>query len=283
VTSKYLQDCFERKIIFFTGKGGVGKSTLAWATATAVRRTGRRVLLASWSPFDPVTKSELASDGLEFLVLDPMTCFREYALLTVKFERLYDLVFENRVLKAFIVSAPGLADTVIAGKLDNLYETRAYDLIVVDLPSSGHTLSFFQSPTGIQRIFAVGPVNRDTTKICEHFKSPDCRLDFVSIPEDLSLTENKELKTKMEQVFPMNFGFLHLNLMTPRFDLPPASTFPAPGPQLQRQEYSVLLQRDDEARETAKDFKLPVIEMNRLDESDSSRVVSTIARHLEET
>jgi hypothetical protein len=280
VSSPFIQDCLTRKIIFFTGKGGVGKSTVTWATASLLRKAGRRVLVTSWSPFDEHHQpAQVADLGVEYLYLETMACFREYALLTLKFEKVYDVVFDNRILRAFIASAPGLSDTVIAGKIENLHLSGNYDHILVDLPSSGHTLSFFQSPLGVSHVFSMGSVHKDTARICAFFQSAECRLDFVSIPEDLSLTENLELKAKLTEVFPLSFGYLHLNLMTPPFDLPPTEQLPEAARQA-AEDYRKHRQHDDEAREIAKGFHLPVIENERVAIEDESKIAERVADRL---
>ncbi len=217
----YLDDCLRRSVIFFTGKGGVGKSTLAVATALACVARGAKVTLAQWSPYeDSEAPSTLPFSGVRWLPLETLGAFREYALHIVKFEKLYEVVFDNRVLKTFIKAAPGLSETVIAGKLWDTVDNKEQDLLIVDLPSSGHTLSFFQSPLGIQKIFQFGFVNENTKKICRLFSDPKTRLDLVTLPEELPVTECAELKTKLEKMHPFHFGFLHVNQCTPKFSIP---------------------------------------------------------------
>ncbi len=280
--SRYLQDTLARKIVFFTGKGGVGKTSTAWATALAAKRAGKRVIVAAWDPLDlariPAGNSLLS--GIESLVLDTRTCFREYALLTVKFEKLYDIVFENHVLRTFIDTAPGISDTVIAGKLENLVETHEYDLVVVDLPSSGHTLSFFQSPLGIRKIFSVGSVHRDVVRILDLFQGPKARLDFVSIPEELSVTENAELKKKLSNVFPMSFGFLHMNQLIPPFDLPTAELLPASLRGCRRQ-YEEKGRLQAEAVISAATLELPMMKYFRSALPESLMVIDKLSLEME--
>lgn len=80
---------FRTRHVFFTGKGGVGKTTLSCATAVALAGQGKRVLLLSTDPASnlaEVLQTELTSEpkpvpgagGLHALNLDPMAAAAEY-------------------------------------------------------------------------------------------------------------------------------------------------------------------------------------------------------------
>lgn len=212
----YLDDSTRRKVIFLTGKGGVGKSTLAWATALACKRRGKRTAVVGWKPLGKEVPVEDRGDfGIPWIGLDTLTASREYALQIIRFEKLYDTVLDNKVLRTFVLAAPGLADAVMAGKIWDLYQKDEYDTIVVDMPSSGHAKSFFKSPLGLQKIFKVGFIARDAERVLKLFRAPDVRLDLVALPEELPLVECRELKQSLEALHPFSWGYLHLNQCLP--------------------------------------------------------------------
>jgi hypothetical protein len=220
-TSEYLEDCLSRRLIFFTGKGGVGKTTLAWATALACRRRGRRVVVASWNPLGSDSiEPPFQSAGIESVHLETLSAFREYTLHLIRFDTLYNAVFDNYVLKTFVMVAPGLSETVIAGKVWDLFQRDTIDLVIVDLPSSGHAVSFFNSPIGVRKIFTVGFVSRETDKILGMFQSDLSRVDLVTLPEELPLVESRQLKEDLQRLQPFHFGYLHVNQCTPHLPLP---------------------------------------------------------------
>lgn len=217
----FVEDCLTRQVIFVTGKGGVGKSTVAWAMALACRKQNARVTVASWNPLDsPTGGAPTDTEGVRYLPLDANGCFREYASRILKFETLYNVIFENHVLQTFIRATPGIAETVLAGKIWDLWEKREQDLLIVDLPSSGHAVSFFQSPLGVHKIFAIGFVHKESEKIVKMLKARTTRIDLVALPEELPVVEGVQLKQKLVETYPFNFGFLHLNQCTPDFPLP---------------------------------------------------------------
>lgn len=278
---RYLDDTLRRKIVFFTGKGGVGKSTLCYATALACRAAGRRPLVAVWDPFESAP-GEHPLDALKVdrLRLEALTCFKEYALLTLKFEKIYDAVFDNQVLKTFIRTTPGVADGVIAGKLWDVAQKNDYDVILVDLPSTGHAFSFFKSPKGIRKIFTLGAIHRQAAQICDYFESEKTRVDFVSLPEELPLTEAKLLVKGLKEVLSLNYGFFFLNQVVPRFQLPPNESLPENLRSLEAL-YQARWKNDDAAQSMVRGLELPVISLPLDVIASYTDLVLDIAKRLE--
>ncbi len=278
----YLQDTLKRRLIFFTGKGGVGKSSLAWATAVAARKRGLKVAVCGWNPYGESAPPVPISDPyIQWVPLTTVGCFREYALHIVKFETLYDAVFDNPVLKTFLLAAPGLSETVIAGKIWDLWDHGKMDLILVDLPSSGHAASFFKSPLGVQKVFAFGVVHRNTQKICKMFGAPSVRLDLVTLPEELPVTEATELKQQLAALHPFTWGFLHLNRCTPEMPLP------AQHQGMSKDALSCLafhqgrLAEEQEALAKIPRLGMPTIRLHRLASEERAETVHRLAAALE--
>lgn len=280
---RYLDDTLSRKVVFFTGKGGVGKSSVAWATALAARARGKRAAVVSWSPYDDAAKPRSLQNDVEWLALNAMDCFREYALQILKFDTVFDLAFDNHVFRTFIRAAPGVADTVLAGKIWDLYDRGEYDLLAVDLPSSGHSASFFQSPLGVEKLFRIGFVHRDAQKIAAMFRSRDCRVDLVCLPEELSVVESRQLKEKLETILPFHFGFTHFNQCAPELDLPPAPAKGAiPPAAISCLEWHLArLEAEKESESTAKQLGLPLVRLARETEGETAAIVRAIAERLE--
>lgn len=278
--SRYIEDSLSRRVIFFTGKGGVGKSSLAWATALACRRQGKKVLVVSWSAFDTEARPFFTDlEGVESITLDALTCFREYALLLLKFEKLYDAVFDNFVLNAFVQAAPGVSETVIAGKIWHLSETGGYDLIVIDLPSSGHALSFFQSPLGVKKVFSVGFVSKETEKILALFRSPSTRVDFVTLPEELPMVECLELKNKLADLHALHFGWVHVNQVTPTFPLPTEGSVTAAARECVAQ-HAARVARDGAGLAMVENFKINVRKIPRIVSPKAKAIVHLISERM---
>jgi anion-transporting ArsA/GET3 family ATPase len=274
--SPYLNDCLKRKVLFFTGKGGVGKSSLAWATALACKKAGARVTLASWSAFTETAPPEwLISRGIRWERLETMACFKEYVVKHFKVEPLFNLVFDNRIFRSFVLAAPGLAETIVAGKIWDLVDAREQDL-----PASGHAVSFFHSTVGVQKIFPMGFVHEQTTKILQLWKSKDCRVDIVSLPEEMPMTESVELKQKLLDVLDMNLGFFVVNRCLPNVNLSQPVVVSSPL-ELVRAEYTQRSAEEKSLLTTAAETGLPLVTIPSLVEETLEGLILQIESQLE--
>ena len=106
----------DKRFWVVSGKGGVGKSSVAAALALASARAGRRTLvcevnadervapLLGHRPVGPeVAKLE---ENLWAVDMRPQEAMRQYVLMTLKLEALYRAVFENRLIRNFLRSSP---------------------------------------------------------------------------------------------------------------------------------------------------------------------------------
>ena len=148
------------RVLFFTGKGGMGKTTLACATAVGLAARGRRVLLVSTDPasnLDEVLETALGEeprpvagvDGLYAANVDPEAAAREYR------ERLvgpYRGVLPETALRSMEESLSGACTVEIAAfdaftrLLADAEATSVYDNVIFDTAPTGHTLRLLSLP-----------------------------------------------------------------------------------------------------------------------------------------
>ena len=155
-----LRELSERKILFFGGKGGVGKTTCASAVALSASRRGKRVLLVSTDPahstsdiFETAfTSSEREiSPGLSGLEIDVDLELRRYV---DRVKEQIAKVFSLEILRKserqieLAASMPGAESVALFDRMTELMIDRkeVYDLIVFDTAPTGHTLRLLQSP-----------------------------------------------------------------------------------------------------------------------------------------
>lgn len=206
----------QKQVLFFTGKGGVGKSAIACASALLAQRLGRKVFLISWNPFDTQARHyPFSSLGITQLVVDGPSCFKEYARGILKLEKMVDWVLDHKIISAFVSAAPGLSETVIAGKVWDLTDKFPDALVLVDLPSSGHAYSFFSSPIALRRLFRMGIVHREIERICALFQSEKTAIQLVSLPEELPVQETIEFISKIKLLGEFHFTPIFLNQCLP--------------------------------------------------------------------
>jgi len=150
----------DRQVVFFGGKGGVGKTTCSSAFALAASRRGRRVLLVSTDPAHSTSdifeqhigpdEREIAS-GLWALEIDAV---HEAARYVGGVKRDVERMFAPSVIRQayrqidMAAASPGLSEVALLDRMIDLIVSReaAYDLIVFDTAPTGHTVQLLRMP-----------------------------------------------------------------------------------------------------------------------------------------
>jgi len=200
----------ERKLVVISGKGGVGRTTVAAALAFAAASRGKRVLVAETQGHGRLgrllgcngplgTDVTRINDNIDAVNMTPVAALREYGLMALRIEALYKVVFENRPVRAFLAAVPGLYAYSMLGKA--WYHTtemqglrRRYDLVILDAPASGHAVTMMKIPRAVVTTMPKGPLTRDAQSIYNLLTSPaDSAFVVVTLPEELPAREAVEL------------------------------------------------------------------------------------------
>jgi len=151
---------FDREVLFFGGKGGVGKTTCAAAAALAASRLGRKVLLVSTDPAHSTSDIFERPIGPEPVPLQPNLWGLEIDAATesVRYvaevkERVRQL-FGHSILKEaykqidLAASMPGAEEVALFDRMGGLIrgEDTRFDLVVFDTAPTGHTLRLIRMP-----------------------------------------------------------------------------------------------------------------------------------------
>lgn len=155
-----MRHLFDRRILFFGGKGGVGKTTCSAALALAASREGRRVLLVSTDPahstsdifetrIGPAEREILPR--LRALEIDPDEAARRYvdeakARLSGFFSPSVVQAAARQIEAA--ASMPGVADAALFDRMAEIVATAdtTADLVVFDTAPTGHSLRLLRMP-----------------------------------------------------------------------------------------------------------------------------------------
>jgi anion-transporting ArsA/GET3 family ATPase len=203
----------EKRLILVCGKGGVGRSTVAARIAAACARRGRKTLLFEASAADrfgayfgrPAVGTDLVPLGPNLWAINtnPAAALHEYGLMILKFETVYEMVFENKLTKAFLRAIPGLDDYSVIGKAwyHTTEEKRGqpvWDTVVFDMPASGHSQSMLRIPWVIIDTVPEGPLTRDARDLQALLRDQArTALVLVSLAEEMPANEARELQDKL--------------------------------------------------------------------------------------
>jgi anion-transporting ArsA/GET3 family ATPase len=204
---------YDRRLILVVGKGGVGRTTVAAAIASEAAKRGKKTLLVETNANDRLgtyfAKPPVGSDivqlapNLSAVNTNPAAALAEYGLMILRFKTVYEMVFENRVTKAFLRAIPGLDDYSILGKVwyataDEKKGKPVWDLVVFDMPASGHSVSMLRVPWVITDTVPEGPLTRDARTIKELLTDPArTAAVLVTLAEEMPVNEALELEGKL--------------------------------------------------------------------------------------
>jgi anion-transporting ArsA/GET3 family ATPase len=229
----YKMSLLDKRLIFITGKGGVGKSTVSAALGMAAARRGKRTMICEVAHQERIShlferqgvgyhETEIAPNLFAFSI-DPQRALEEYLLLQIRIKPLYDLLFKNRIFTYFAAATPGLRELVTVGKVWELSQLDRrvkrggkYDLVLVDAPATGHGLGLLRTPKTFGEIARVGPVKRQADTIYEFIT--DSRLTgvcAVAWPEEMPVNETLDLERRLQSELGMPLDRIIMNGVYP--------------------------------------------------------------------
>ncbi len=187
----------ERKLIVVTGKGGVGKSTIASALGLLGARAGRRTALAcvgesGWSD------DLLADTGVETVALNPE---RDLLAWTRRLGGSISgrLLSSSATFQYFAAAAPGAKELVSLVRVAELCEGgEAYDLVILDAPATGHALAMLAAPSTFTAIVRSGPLAEQGERVGELLASARASA-YVAVAHatEMAVSETLELERQL--------------------------------------------------------------------------------------
>jgi anion-transporting ArsA/GET3 family ATPase len=223
----------DRRLLYVTGKGGVGKTTVAAAMGMAAAKAGRRTIVCEVAEQDrmsrafrregvvPETEVQLA-DNLWAITIDPQRALEEWLGKQIGGVGLRVLA-RSSAFQYFVAAAPGAKELITVAKVWELAQrqrwdkrNRTYDLVVVDAPSSGHGLAMLTTPRTFGEIARVGPIRRQAYKVRELLADPE-RTGYVAValPEEMPVNETLELERRLPEAVGAGLEAIVVNGMWP--------------------------------------------------------------------
>jgi anion-transporting ArsA/GET3 family ATPase len=208
-----MRDLLDRQLLYVTGKGGVGKTTVALAAGLAAAARGHRTIIAEVGGQQRIprlfgrTDARIGDevplrDGLFTMSIDPAVALEHFVAQQLRSRPLTQVLTRSNVFKTFVDAAPGAKELVTIGAVWDLVQDRrwhkalpTYDLVVVDAPASGHGVGMLRTPKTFGDIARVGPLAQQAYKIAEWLQDGR-RAGYlaVALAQEMPVAETIELE-----------------------------------------------------------------------------------------
>ena len=219
-----LDEFLEPRVLIVSGKGGVGKTTVAAALALVAARHGRTACIAEVDrkgslprAFDAPVLSyqpKEMSPGVYGMNIVPEEALGEYLDVQYHMKRISRIFTSTHFVDYITTAAPGLKDILTLGKIWYLEQDRnsRFDTIIVDAPAAGHMLTFLSAPMGLSDALRVGPVQRQAQWLLEMLRDPlRSRVHLVTLPEEMPVVETMETSIALQARVGITSGAVFAN------------------------------------------------------------------------
>jgi anion-transporting ArsA/GET3 family ATPase len=244
-----MRDLLAKPLIVVTGKGGVGKSTVAAALGVAAAAAGKRTIIAEVAARDDVSRALAGSgtgvfveravgNGLHHISIDPESALEEY--LRDQLPRgVADLVGSSKMFTYLTAATPGLRELLTIGKVWELAQpdrrtpgAHPYDLVILDAPATGHGVAVLTAPGVFADAARMGPIARQGGIIHGMLADPEqTAIVGVARAEEMPVNETLALQQALADGLGQQFAEVVVNGVLPaRFTKTEADALARPQP-----------------------------------------------------
>jgi anion-transporting ArsA/GET3 family ATPase len=224
-------DLLGRRLLVVTGKGGVGKSTVAAALALVAAQRGKRVLVVDVDAKGTIAERfECGSiafrprevmPGVSLMAMNTEASLAEYLRLNLRVPIIGRLGPLAGMLDFVATAAPGVKEILTIGKIcwevrESIEGRADWDLVVVDAAATGHVIAQLGAADAIGELVSVGPVRGQTAWMSELLADPAITaLNVVTTPEEMPIEETIDLVARARQELQVPLGAVFVNRVLP--------------------------------------------------------------------
>jgi anion-transporting ArsA/GET3 family ATPase len=228
-----VSSLLDRRLVVVTGKGGVGKTTVAAALGLIAARAGKRTVICEVAEQERLSdlfgvdasgheERELAAN-LHTVSVDPELAKEEWLRYQLKSGTLAGVLRGSSVFRYLSAAAPGLSELVTIGKVWDLAQLErrtggsVFDLAIVDAPATGHGMAMLRAPSTYGSVARVGPIRRQALQIDAFLRDRGrTGVVVVALPEEMPVNETLELERRLGEEMEMTIDRAVVNALYPQ-------------------------------------------------------------------
>jgi anion-transporting ArsA/GET3 family ATPase len=214
-----LAAVLKRRLVFVTGKGGVGKTAVTLALAVAASRARKRVLVVEVNPYGRIgeylggrtlgPEPEEVAPNLAVAAIVPRVIMEEYAVRVLRIRALARRLLESHTFRVVAAAAPGIEDFLTLVRIADWEDARTglqrrrhrYDLVIVDAPATGHSVPLLATPGTFLKMLPFGPLAGTARELALLLGDNDrTAVAVVTHAEEMAVNETLELAEALMRI-----------------------------------------------------------------------------------
>lgn len=235
---------FDKSLVLVTGKGGVGKSTVAAALGRAAAARGLRTMVCEVSEQSrvaallgteagPLGEEREVEPGLWTVSIDPDDALKAWLARQLGSRPLVNILTRSDLFSYFVAAAPGARELVTMTRVWEMSQRDrwrkgdvGYDIVIADLPASGHALGMIRAPKTFRDIARIGPIASQAGAVVKTLDDPaQSALVAVTLPGELPVSEALDLEDRSLQALGRGVDLIVANgVLTQRWTAAEAAT-----------------------------------------------------------
>jgi len=205
--SAALELLVDHSLVYVSGKGGTGKTTVAATLQLAAVRLGLRAIVCEATGSHQIRGS---------VAIEPGSALTEWIRRQPGGRLAAPVLSRSRAFRPFVDAAPGAKELVTVGKFIDLAQSGERDVVLVDAPSTGHALGMLSAARTVGQIASRGPVGAQARELHEYLADAE-RTAYVGVTraEEMSLHELLELDAGLQDAVGRGLDLVVVNGVFP--------------------------------------------------------------------
>jgi anion-transporting ArsA/GET3 family ATPase len=223
----------DRRLLFVSGKGGVGKTVATATLALFALRHRKRVLVVELSPYgrmgellggpEPGPEPVETQPRLELVRIEPRRALADFLRSVLPIRALRERLLASHSFSILTAAAPGIEEFLTLAKIIELESMPLglrrrprYDLVLVDAPATGHSLPLLATARTLMEMMPIGPIGKHAAEVSRVLA--DARRTaavIVTIAEEMAVNETIEIAASLKRGGTVALGPLIANAFWP--------------------------------------------------------------------